>query len=113
VILFGGRLSEAKGGKIMIDVISELVKRDTTIALLIAGTPNEYANYLLKYAKEKGIDKDIVFTGWLSRDDMKKAYAVCDVCVTPSIYFDAFNLFNIEAGSASRPVVGTCFWWYT
>ncbi len=109
VILFGGRLSEAKGGKIAIDALSLLIKKDTSIALLIAGTPNDYSKYLLKYAKDIGVINNIVFTGWLSREDMKKAYAVCDVCITPSVYFDAFNLFNIEAGAASKPVVGTCF----
>jgi glycosyltransferase involved in cell wall biosynthesis len=109
VILFGGRLSEAKGGKIMIEVLSMLDKTNNDIRLLIAGTPNDYSRYLLQYAKELSIEKNVLFTGWLSRDDMRKAYAACNVCVTPSIYFDAFNLFNIEAGAAFRPVVGTCF----
>jgi glycosyltransferase involved in cell wall biosynthesis len=63
----------------------------------------------MNYAEKLGIKRNIVFTGWLSREDMKKAYAVCDVCVTPSIYFDAFNLFNIEAGASKKPVIGTCF----
>lgn len=109
VIFFGGRLSEAKGGKIMIDVLYILVKIIPNVVLLIAGTPNDYAKYLLNYAKEKSIDDYIIFTGWLSRDEMKKAYSICDVCVTPSIYFDAFNLFNIEAGASLKPVIGTCF----
>ncbi len=109
IVFFGGRLSEFKGGKIMIDTMKELSEKDRDIVLLIAGTLNDYSKYLLNYAEEIGVMNNIFFTGWLSRDDMKKAYAVCDVCVTPSIYFDAFNLFNIEAGSASKPVVGTCF----
>ena len=40
---------------------------------------------------------------------MKTAFFASDVCVTPSIYFDPFNLFNIEAMAAGKPVVGTCF----
>jgi glycosyltransferase involved in cell wall biosynthesis len=109
IILFGGRLSGPKGGKIMIDTLEKLVHEDSSIVLLIAGTPNEYSEYLLGYAKELGISEHVVFTGWLDRKEMKKAYAICDVVVTPSIYFDAFNLFNIEAGAAGKPVVGTCF----
>lgn len=109
VIFFGGRLSEAKGGRIMIDVLDILVKKSHNVVLLIAGTPNDYAKYLFNYAKEKSIENSIVFTGWLSREDMKKAYSICDLCVTPSIYFDAFNLFNIEAGASAKPVIGTCF----
>ena len=109
VVFFGGRLSEPKGGRVMIDALIYLVEKGTQVALLIAGTPNDYAKYLLQYAERHGVREHIVFTGWLSQEDMKKAYAVCDVVVTPSIYFDAFNLFNIEAGAAGRPVVGTCF----
>lgn len=109
IILFGGRLSEPKGGKVMIDTLNELVKEDKNIILLIAGVPNDYSKYLLKYADNLAIKKNIIFTGWLDRDDMRKAYSVSDVVITPSIYFDAFNLFNIEAGASSKPVIGTCF----
>ncbi len=109
VIFFGGRLSEAKGGKIMIDVLRDLVALNPDVVLLIAGTANDYSRYLLSYAGKLGIKDSIIFTGWLSPNDMKKAYSVCNVVVTPSVYFDAFNLFNIEAGAASKPVVGTCF----
>lgn len=109
IVLFGGRLSGPKGGKIMIDTLKQLVGQDPTVVLLIAGTPNEYSQYLLGYAKDLGILEHVVFTGWLDRKEMKKAYAIANVVVTPSIYFDAFNLFNIEAGAAGKPVVGTCF----
>ena len=40
---------------------------------------------------------------------MKCAFFSSSVCITPSIYLDPFNLFNIEAGAAKKPVVGTCF----
>lgn len=109
VVFFGGRLSEAKGGEVMIDTLKELVQKDKNVILLIAGTSSTYSNFLLERARTYGIENNVKFTGWLSREEIKKSYAACDVCVTPSIYFDAFNLFNIEAGAASKPVVGTCF----
>lgn len=109
VVFFGGRLSEAKGGKVMVDALQVLVNSDTSVSMLIAGTPNGYADYLLQYATQLGVRDHIVFTGWLSQDDMRKAYAVCNVVATPSLYFDAFNIFNMEAGAAGKPVVGTCF----
>lgn len=109
IILFGGRLSEAKGGRIMIEVLKMLIEKDDKIKLLIVGSSNGYSDYLMDFAKRLQIRNNIIFTGWISREEMKKAYSICDVCVTPSIYFDAFNLFNIEAGAAKKPVVGTCF----
>ena len=109
IIFFGGRLSDAKGGRAIIRAMEYVVMRDDHTVLLIAGTENDYTESLLSEAREKGIGERIKLAGWLSRDDMKSAYAAASVVVTPSVYFDAFNLFNIEAGAAARPVVGTCF----
>ena len=49
------------------------------------------------------------FLQWLSGDDLRAAYAASDVCVTPSMYREPFNLVNIEAMAARKPVVTTCF----
>jgi|APSaa5957512493_1039668.scaffolds.fasta_scaffold00145_2 glycosyltransferase involved in cell wall biosynthesis len=109
VILFGGRLSPLKGGELMIRTLKLLVKKDKDILFLIAGTENDYAKHLLKLAEKLNIRENIVFTGWIKQKDLAVAYGASAVVITPSIYFDAFNLFNIEAMAAGKPVVGTCF----
>ncbi len=109
IILFGGRLSDAKGGEVILKAMVLMVKKVKNVVLLIAGEKNQYAQSMIKSAREFEIDSNIKFTDWLDRGDMKCAFFASDVCVTPSIYLDPFNLFNIEAGAAKRPVVGTCF----
>ena len=47
--------------------------------------------------------------GWLSQEEMAAAYGSADVVTTPSLCLDTFNLINIEAMSAGKPVVGTIF----
>lgn len=109
VVLFGGRLSGAKGGEQIIKSFGLVLKEITDAILLVAGKKDEYARKMFNLAGKEGIGGKIVFTGWLDREKMKMAFFASDVCVTPSVYFDPFNLFNIEAMAAGKPVVGTCF----
>lgn len=109
VILFGGRLSHQKGGAVAVSSLPLVVRDVPDAVLLIVGREDEYANYLKGLSKELGVADSVIFTGWLSRDEMNCAYSAADVVITPSLYFDAFNLFNLEAMASGKPVVGTCF----
>jgi len=108
-VLFGGRLSGGKGGDIIIDVMSLLVKNIPNVCLLIAGKKDFYAKKMEEKIIKNGLSNNVVFMGWLGSDDMKKAYAVSSVVVIPSVCFDSFPNTNLEAFAASRPVVATCF----
>ncbi|MFA5124382.1 MAG: glycosyltransferase family 4 protein [Patescibacteria group bacterium] len=109
VIMFGGRLSEAKGGSAIIEAMIQVVKEVDNAVLMIVGEMTGYAEYLMDKSNAAKLTDKVLFTGWLSRSEMGLAFFSAEVCVTPSIYFDPFNLFNIEAMSAGKPVVGTCF----
>ena len=109
IILFGGRLSNAKGGEQIIKALVEVVKKVPTATLLVMGEIDEYADKMLQIAKENGVGGSIVFTGWLSGANRFAAYNCSNLVVFPSIYFDPFGLVNIEAMACSKPVVATCF----
>lgn len=109
IILFGGRLSREKGGEAAVRALGEVARAVPNAVLLVAGRQDDYARYMAQIAGEMGVEKSVIFAGWLDREEMAVAYAAADVVITPSIYFDAFNLFNLEAMAAGKPVVGTCF----
>jgi len=109
IILFGGRLSEAKGGEAILKTMKLVTKDMKKVILLVIGRENQYTQKMIQLSKDFNIDNNVKFTNWLNRDTMKGAFFSSDVCVTPSVYGDPFNLFNIEAGAAKKPVVGTCF----
>lgn len=109
IIFFGGRLSQEKGGEIAVRTLKNVLRSVPDAVLLVAGRLDDYARYMAQIAEEIGVKQNVIFTGWLNREEMAAAYAVADVVIAPSIYFDAFNLFNLEAMSAGKPVVGTCF----
>lgn len=109
IVLFGGRLSGAKGGGQAILTIKEVVGELPGVTLLIIGKKNIYANEMLEKAKKDGVDKELVFTGWISGNELKSAYQSCDVLIMPSICFDTFGMVCLEAMACKKPVVATCF----
>lgn len=109
IILFGGRLSPAKGSEAILKSIVLVSKKTKNAILLVAGKKDWHVDAMVKLADKLGIGSSVKFTGWLNREEMKLAFFASDICVTPSVYLDPFNLFNIEAGAAKKPVIGTCF----
>lgn len=109
IILFGGRLSGAKGGERMILAMQTIVKRIPESILLVLGKKDDYAESMMKLAKKLGIHKNIIFTGWLLGDELRASYNISNIVVVPSICFDSFPTINLEAMASGKPVVGTCF----
>lgn len=109
LILFGGRLSPAKGAEKAIEALALVVKEEPNTVLLILGKVDGYAQEMKKKAEDLGVAKNLVFAGWLGGEDIKAAYAAANVVWMLSICFDSFGRVNIEAMSARKPVVGTCY----
>ena len=97
IIFFNGRLSSAKGGNVVLKAIKNVSKEVPEAVLLVAGIG------------EVSAKDDVIFTGWLDREEIKVAYAASDVVLMPSICLDAFGRVNIEAMASKKPVVGTCY----
>jgi glycosyltransferase involved in cell wall biosynthesis len=109
VILFNGRLSAAKGGDKVVEAL-KLVCGDVPEALLlVVGKMDEYATIMKDKARSLGIEDNLVFTGWIERNDVRVTYGLSDVVLMPSLYLEPFGRINLEAMLSRKPVVGTCF----
>ncbi|HLP43843.1 MAG TPA: glycosyltransferase family 4 protein [Candidatus Nanoarchaeia archaeon] len=109
VILFGGRLSAAKGGDKAIESLVKIIEKVPNVVLLVAGKVDEYTERMQNEAEELGLGDRLIFTGWISEKEMKFAYACADVVLVPSVIFDSLPRLVVEAMAAGRPVVGTCY----
>jgi len=108
-ILFGGRLSETKGGKEIVLAMERIAKEVPDARLLVMGEIDDYANYMINLAAKLGIRDKLIFTGWLTGESLKSAFNVCDIVAVPSICFDSFPTVNLEAMACHKPIVATCF----
>ena len=109
VILFAGRLSFLKGGEQIIRAMQDVCARVKNAVLLVAGRAEGYARHMEKLAEAAGIRDHILFTGWISGEELKSAYAASDLVVCPSICWDSFPTVNLEAMAMKKPVIATCF----
>jgi glycosyltransferase involved in cell wall biosynthesis len=96
VVLFAGRISRLKGAEAARRMILRVRQAIPEAVLLVAGAKGERSD-------------DAAYTGWLSSDEMRAAYAASDIVIFPSIYFDPFGLINLEAMASGKPVVATRF----
>lgn len=106
IILFAGRL---RGGNKILDVIEKVLRECPTAVLLVAGPQNPYAQGMIDKAKEMGLTEQLIFTGWVGREEIRTVYSSVDIVLVPSAYFDSLPRMVIEAMTAGKPVVGTCY----
>ncbi len=104
-ILFQGRLSGVKGA----DVLLQALQKVPQATLVVAGIKDSYAEKMLEKSRSLGIENRIVFTGWLSEEEMKQEYKKADLIVIPSLCFDSFPNGNLEGFASGKPVVSTIY----
>ncbi len=109
VILFGGRLSLDKGAVPLLHAL-QIVRRDIpNVLLLVLGDPKRWKGLVQAANLEDDLSNTTRCVGWLDREQTSAAFAATDIVTTPSLCLDTFNLMNLEAMIAAKPVVGTIF----
>ena len=99
VLLFVGRLAEEKNIEFLIHSHSKLIKKHDNIKLIIVGDGPDKEKYE-KYAKDLGLENNVIFTGKVSWEDMPIYYHVSDIFVTAS-KTETQGLTIIEAMAAN------------
>ena len=102
-VFFTGRLVYYKG----VDVLLKAFRHVDNCELFIAGT-GVLEDGLKEYAKEHGMENIVHFLGFLPDEQLKQAYADCDVFVLPSVVkSEAFGIVQLEAMVYGKPVINT------
>lgn len=112
IILFIGRLSKTKGPHLLIQAMSELVKKNDNLVLLIVGGKwfsdngmNRYVQSLYKLAQP--FKDKIVFTNYIPADRIHEAFIAGDVFVCSSQWNEPLARVHYEAMAAGTPVITT------
>jgi glycosyltransferase involved in cell wall biosynthesis len=100
ILLWAGRLSDTKGAKQVLEVLSRLSNVDYNVKLLAVGGDI--------FSNDK-LEKLIISPGWLSSEDMRIVYEISHITLVPSIYPDPFPTIVLESMQSGTPVVATCF----
>lgn len=103
VVLFLGRLTAQKGPEWFLEAAARVHRVRPEALFVVAGT-GELLPWMVERAAELGLAGRMLFTGFLSGDDIDRAYAMADVFVMPSVS-EPFGLVPVEAMLRGTPAI--------
>lgn len=103
-IFFTGRLVYYKGVDILVNAFRKV---KNNCELFIAGT-GVLEDELKEKVRKYGLNERVHFLGFLPEEQLKQAYADCDIFVLPSVErSEAFGIVQLEAMIYGKPVINT------
>jgi len=105
IVLFMSRLDEKKGLDLLIPAFAHLRQTEPRAKLVIVGGgPEALLSRLKGLARSHGVEREILWTGFLQGNDKQQALTDADLFVLPS-YSENFGVAAVEAMTFGLPVV--------
>lgn len=109
-LLFVGRLVERKGVEVLVRALPRLLE-ERDVRLTVVGEGEREAS-LRAAARDVGVADRVEFTGFLSREELSRRYASCDIFVLPAVVdrkgdTEGLGVVLLEALRHERPVVAS------
>lgn len=101
-----GTLSPRKNLEFLIKVYAQVLKKNPKIKLVITGKKGWYYQNLFDITNKLGLEKKIIFTGYIEDSEKSALYSGAKVFLFPSLY-EGFGLPPLEAMSCGTPVVSS------
>jgi glycosyltransferase involved in cell wall biosynthesis len=105
IALYVGRLEPQKDIGNLIRAIPHVRQRHPRTLFLIVGEGSEAAG-LKALCGALGVERNVLFTGFVDQQEVPRYYQACDLFVLPSIYEDRAGVL-VEAAASGRPIVAT------
>ncbi len=103
IVLFLGRLTNQKGPYFFLHTAKKVLEKRKDVMFIIAGQGDQMPE-LIKLAINLNIMDNVIFTGYLTDEEVLKAYAIADVYVMPSVS-EPFGITALEAIASGTPVI--------
>ncbi|RLF64236.1 MAG: glycosyltransferase family 1 protein [Thermoplasmata archaeon] len=106
IILYVGRLVPKKGVDVLIRSMKEVVESYPHALLVIAGS-GKMMPLLKTLVRIAGLEKNILFLGFVGENLLPYLYNSADVFALPSITAESFGIVLLEAMASGVPVIST------
>lgn len=103
-ILYLGNLEPRKNIVNLIKAYSLYKSKSNNIKLVIAGGKGWLYEDIFSLVKEKKLEKDVIFTGYVDEEDIVALYNAANLFVYPSLY-EGFGLPPLESMACGTPVI--------
>jgi len=117
ILLFVGRITKAKGLRILIKALARVKREfDEEMKLIVIGGDVSGVMHSEEESREKKrlkkainklkLEEDVIFLGPVERERLPYYYSITDICVVPSLY-ESFGLVAVEAMACGTPVIAS------
>lgn len=105
IIYYVGRLTHEKGIFLLLNAAPKVIAAQADkVKFVIIGSGDAHSILLQRQAWDLGIYHKVVFTGFMSDEDLCKLQTIADCAVFPSLY-EPFGIVALEGFAAGVPVV--------
>jgi glycogen(starch) synthase len=103
IVLFLGRLTNQKGPYFFLHTAAKVLEKKKDVLFVIAGEGDQMPE-LIKIGISLNIMDNVVFTGYLSEEELLYAYSMADIYVMPSVA-EPFGITALEAIASGTPII--------
>lgn len=103
VVLFLGRMTMQKGPDYFLKMAKKVLEHMKRVKFVMAGD-GDMMKQVINMAIELGVDRHVLFAGFLKGDEIARAYAEADLYVMPSVS-EPFGITPLEAIRQGTPVL--------
>lgn len=112
VVVYVGRLTEDKGVHVLLQAFKRLLPSQPGARLVIVGASFFEGSAVTPYQEQlramaEDCREQVVFTGFLPHEQVKRLYAAADVVAVPSVWQDPCPLVVLEAMSCGAAVLAS------
>lgn len=106
VLLRSARLEKEKGVQTAIRAMKYIVKEKENAVLAVVGD-GYYRKKLEKTARRLGLEKNIIFTGYVEFEELRHFFNLCDVFIGPTLRTGGYELTFTELMACGKALITT------
>lgn len=109
VLVTAGILNRGKNLEALIESLPRVEVKNIYVLIVGDGSTRadfHYKDFLQKLAKELGVERKVIFTGWLEKEELWKIYLASDLFILPSLSEGMPNAM-LEALGSGLPCMGS------
>jgi glycogen synthase len=103
IVLFLGRITMQKGPEYFLAAAKKVLQVIDNVKFVMAGS-GDMMHKIIELAASMGIGNKVLFTGFLTGEDVNRAYKMADLYVMPSVS-EPFGISSLEAMNRNVPVL--------
>jgi glycosyltransferase involved in cell wall biosynthesis len=111
IIACAGRITEGKGFQYLIRSIPIISKEQPKVCVVIAGEDFGYLKKLKELSYKLNVQDRVLFTGLLTKAQLKELFTDAEVVVIPSVYGEGLPRVMLEAMAMGKPIVASNAEW--